>query len=175
MFAGEVREITAYHVSREAPGTLIEFASRLSTAGGTVKLDGDPQHAGVHFRAHQEVAEETKSQTCFIRPDEIRSWDVKTRDARCVNLPWKRMSIVLDGQRYTIAYLDHSGNPKESRYGERDYGRFGSYFEYELTPEKPLELRYRIWTQAGEMTCQSIDRLAIDFTAPPSTTIKRMN
>ena len=54
MFAKELREITVYHVP---DGRLIEFASRLESVIGTVKLDGDPQHAGFHFRAAQEVAD----------------------------------------------------------------------------------------------------------------------
>ena len=52
-----------------------------------VRLDGDPQHAGFHFRANAEV-EKTKNETYFLRPDgkgekgkEV-NWDPKTRTAR---------------------------------------------------------------------------------------------
>jgi hypothetical protein len=55
-----------------------------------VTLDGDPQHAGFHFRADNEVAAKTSKQTVFTRPDgtdqpgKTRNWpDVKTH----VNLP----------------------------------------------------------------------------------------
>jgi len=50
-------------------GTLIEFASRVTTTGGDVKLDGDPQHSGFHFRATNEVADKTKGETYYLRPD----------------------------------------------------------------------------------------------------------
>ena len=59
-FAQEERELT---VNRTQGGTLVEFASRLKTTDGKVKLDGDPQHAGFQFRAHNDVALKTKSQT----------------------------------------------------------------------------------------------------------------
>src|SRR5262249_40881437 len=68
VFAEEERELTAYNVSG---GQLVEFASRLRTSGGRVRLDGDPQHAGVHFRADNEVFAKTSNQTIFVRPDEV--------------------------------------------------------------------------------------------------------
>src|SRR5262245_39106582 len=55
-FAKEERELTAYALPG---GTLIEFAARVKTTGGKVKLDGDPQHAGFQFRAHNDVAAKT--------------------------------------------------------------------------------------------------------------------
>src|SRR5262249_18515677 len=96
-FAAEELELTAYNVSS---GQLVEFASRLSTAIGPVKLDGDPQHAGFQFRAANEVFARTSDQTIFVRPDgigkpgETRNWDPATRKGP-VNLPWNAMSFVL--------------------------------------------------------------------------------
>ena len=58
-------------------------------------------------------------------------------DSGHADLPWNAMSFVLGGQRYTVAYLDHPNNPKEARYSERNYGRFGSYFEREVTAQAP--------------------------------------
>lgn len=66
VFATEQRELTVYNVPG---GTLVEFASVLRTTDGPILLDGDPQHAGFHFRADNEVAEKTSKQTIFIRPD----------------------------------------------------------------------------------------------------------
>jgi hypothetical protein len=51
-FASEKREMTAYSLPG---GTLIEFASDLTALMPTVHLDGDPQHAGFHFRATNDV------------------------------------------------------------------------------------------------------------------------
>jgi Methane oxygenase PmoA len=171
-FAVETREMTAYNVPG---GTLIEFATLLKSKVGTIKLDGDPQHAGFQFRATQDVPDKTAKQTYYLRPDgkgtpgQFRNWPA---DKSHANLPWNALSIVVDDQRYTVCYLDRAENPKEARFSERDYGRFGSYFEYELTPEKPLKLNYRIWLQAGEMEVSQVQRLATDFTEPVSVTVE---
>lgn len=175
VFAVEERELTVYHV---AGGQLLEFASRLRSTGGKITLDGDPQHAGFHFRADNEVAAKTNKQTYFLRPDgqdkpgATRNWDHKARDAKSVNLPWNAMSFVLGQERYTAGYLDRPANPKEARYSERDYGRFGSYFEHELTEAKPLDVNYRLWLQKGEMKGEQMERLSADFTQPMVVKVK---
>lgn len=171
VFAEELRELTVYDAGK---GQLVEFASRLTTKVGPIKLDGDPQHAGFQFRASNDVADKTKAKTYYLRPDgvgkpgETRNWDAKSRDAKCVNLPWKGMCFALgDGTVYTAAYLDHPANPKEARASERDYGRFGTYFEYQLTEDKPLEVRYRLWLQDGEMKASDLEALSANFITPP--------
>ena len=175
-FALEERELTVFNV---AGGTLTEFVSRLETTGGTVKLDGDPQHAGFHFRAHNDVAASTKDKTYYLRPDGkgdfgekgTRNWDPKSKKGP-VNLPWDACSFVLDGKRYTVLYMNHPSNPGELRWSERDYGRFGCYFEYELTEKNPLLVRYRVWLQEGEMTVEECNAMHQAFTAPPKVTVK---
>ncbi len=175
VFAKEQREMTVYAAGG---GTLIEFASHLASAVGPVKLDGDPQHAGFQFRATQEVPDKTAKLTYYLRPDgkgepgQTRNWDSKSRDPKTVNLPWHALSFVVGPQRYTCCYLDRPQNPKEARYSERDYGRFGSYFEYELDQDQPLNLNYRIWLQEGEMTSEQVQRLADDFVEPPVVIVK---
>jgi hypothetical protein len=174
VFAEEERELTAYHVPG---GQLINFASRLRTSAGPVKLDGDPQHAGLHFRADNEVFAKNSGQTIFVRPDgigkpgETRNWDPKTRQGP-VNLPWDAMSFVLRSTRYTVAYLDHPKNPKEARYSEREYGRFGSYFEYTLEKDKPLTVSYRLWLQEGLMKPEEIAVLSTSFVEPVGVIVK---
>jgi len=178
VFAKEEREMTVYGIDG---GTLLEFATRLRTAGGKVRLDGDPQHSGFQFRAANAVAEKaadkkSAKETYYLRPDgkgkpgETRNWDPKNLGP--VNLPWDAMSFVLGGQRYTVAYIDHPNNPGEKRYSERDYGRFGCYFEYDLTPEHPLVLNHRIWLQHGEMTGDQVQALSASFAAPPKVAVK---
>lgn len=171
-FAQETREMTAYNT---AGGTLIEFASRLDSLVGPIKLDGDPQHAGFQFRATQDVPDKTAKQTYYLRPDgkgepgKFRNWP---NDKQHVDLPWNALSIVLDDQRYTIAMLDRPENPKEARFSERDYGRFGSYFAYEIGAQKSLELNYQVWVQAGEMTVEQVNRLDQAFVTPAVATVK---
>ena len=169
-FADEVRELTAYSTPG---GTLIDWSTQLTSKAGTVRLDGDPQHAGFHFRANQEVAKNGKEQTYYLRPDgkgkngETRNWDAKGKNPQAVNLPWNAMSFLTNGKRYTVLRINHPANPGETRGSEREYGRFGDYFEYDLTPEKPLNLRYRVWIQPGEMTVQQCAAIAEAFVNPP--------
>lgn len=180
VFAREQREMTAYRVPG---GNLIEFAARLTSTVGKVKLDGDPQHAGFQFRASQHVPDHTKQQTYYLRPDgkdkpgSFRNWnhdrDKGHRDH--VNLPWNAMSFVIEDQRYTCCYLDHPQNPKEARFSERDYGRFGSYFEYELTDDNSLQVNYRIWLQEGEMTVPEVAAHSNAFVRPPTVAVKRLD
>jgi len=169
-FANEERELTAYATKG---GTLIDFASVVRTELPSVKLDGDPQHAGFHFRANMEVAsKESAKQTYYLRPDgkgktgETRNWDPKAKDPRTINLPWDACSFVVGGKRYTVLRVGHPDNPGEARGSERDYGRFGDYFEYEITPAKPLRVRYRVWAQEGEMTVAEAAAIAAAFRSP---------
>jgi hypothetical protein len=175
MFAKEERELTVYKVPG---GTLVEFASRLKTLVGPVRLDGDPQHSGFQFRADKEVADkQVAKQTYYLRPDgkgglgETRNWDPKTRQGP-VDLPWDAMSFVLGGKRYTVEYVSGPKNPHPERYSERDYGRFGCYFEYDLTPERPLVVNYRVWLQDGEMNTEQAEVIRRAFVAPPQVTVK---
>jgi hypothetical protein len=172
VFAREERELTVWDVPG---GRLVEFASVLRPVKGAVKVDGDPQHAGFHFRAANEVADRTKAETYYVRPDgpgepgATRNWP---QDRGHVNLPWDAMSFVLGGQRYTAAYLDRPDNPKEARFSERDYGRFGSYFVAEATPEKALAVRYRVWLRRGAMTGKEVAALSAAFVRPPRVTVR---
>lgn len=176
-FAEEERELTAF---RSFNGHLIEFASVVRTRVGPVRLDGDPQHAGFHFRASQEVADQAnakKPETYYLRPDgpgkvgEERNWDPKTKTGP-VNQPWDAMVFHVGGKTYTALYLDHPENPKEARSSERAYGRFGTYFEYDLTDEKPLRVQYRVWIQEGEMTVAQCEAMSRSFTDPVKVEVR---
>lgn len=189
-FAVEERELAAFPLPG---GTLIEFTSKLTPTEGEVKVDGDPQHAGFHFRASNEVAErqaaydrasrlkepEKKAEalkkvavgdlTHFIRPSGVGKPGTEVNwpgNKKHVDLPWLGMSFVVGGQRYTAAYLDHPSNPKEARYSERAYGRFGSYFVTTATKERPLLVRYRVWVQKGAMKGEELAALSRSFVEP---------
>ena len=130
-------------MAKEGKGWRVDFTSTLTALEDKVRLDGDPQHAGFHFRANAEV-EKTKDETYFLSPEgkgERARKSTGTRRARQgpKDRPWTAMSFVVGGKRYTCVYLDHPDNPKEARQSERTYGRVGTYFEYDLTKDKPLE------------------------------------
>ena len=177
VFAREIREMTVYNVPG---GTLVEFATRLASTVGPVKLDGDEQHAGFQFRAAVDVETKTPKETYYFRPDgrgkpgEARNPDPANRDAtpELKNMPFHAMSFVLDGKRYTAVYVDSPRNPRPSWHSERDYGRFGCYFVYELDKDKDLTATYRVWLQDGEMTASQAEALSADFAEPVVVTVK---
>lgn len=161
VYLKEKRELTVYNVPG---GTLVEFASRLTTAGGKVKLDGDAPHAGFQFRAPQEVAAKTGKLTYYLRPD--GKGGLGQARVSATDLPWDAISFVLGEDRYTVVYLDKPTNPKPAEYNERTYGRFGSFFRYELDQRKDLEVNYRLWLRDGEMTVEQAAALSADFVEP---------
>ena len=57
-------------------------------------------------------------------------------------------------------------NPKEARFSERDYGRFGSYFVTEVSRDKPLLVDYRVWLQEGQMTVEQVAKKSAAFVEP---------
>jgi hypothetical protein len=171
-FAREERELRIRH--DDAGRLVIDFHSTLRTDFPEVHCDGDAQHAGFQFRAHNEVAESTADQTYFLRPDGIAPHGAtrnpanapsadRPEDALCMNETFKGMSFLVGGERYTVAYLDHPNNPRPAWYSERSYGRFGSYFVTRFTPENPLIVRYRLVIRKGEMTLPEIAGLAAAF------------
>jgi len=154
-------------------GVMVDFNSTLSTDLDEVVLDGDPQHAGFHFRASNEVNDETAGQTYYIRPKSGKgepgktiNWNKNDEDLKVTNVPWKAMSFVVGGERYTVLYLDHPSNPKPARYSERPYGRFGSYFVSAVNPESSLSVQYRLHIRKGEMTAEECEKLHAEWLAP---------
>jgi len=177
-FANEERTVTVYNVPG---GTLLDWKTTLTTELPKVRLDGDPQHAGFHFRANQDVAKTTAKQTYYVRPDgigkqgETRNWDPKAKqqDSSTINLPWDACSFVTGGKRFTALRIPSTENPKDTRGSERDYARFGDYFEYDLTPKTPLKLSYRIWLQEGEMTVEQCAAMAAGFREMPKVEVAK--
>jgi len=82
------------------------------------------------------------------------------------------VSFVLGTNRYTVAYLDRPDNPKEARFSEREYGRFGSYFEYTIENDKPLIVNYRLWLQDGLMKPDQVAALSQNFVDPVQVTLR---
>ena len=161
-FAEEERQVTAYAVDN---ATMLDFESKVTTKLPNVKLDGDPQHAGLHFRAAQDVVKNAKN-TVYTRPDgqdkpgATRNYPTQKTH---VNLPWDAMSYTIGDQQYTTVMVDRPENPKEARWSERDYGRFGSYFVAEVTPKKPVEVAYRLFIQRGGVTVPECAAIAAGF------------
>jgi hypothetical protein len=140
----EERSVTVF---RQSEIILLEFRTELKAVRADVYLDGDPEHGGFQYRAHNDVAsggKEVKA-TYLFHEDGINP-----RQDR--DLPWVAMSYGLNGRRYTVLHVNHPSNPKETVYSAyRDYGRFGAFFKKQIQVGETLTLCYRIAITQGEM------------------------
>lgn len=161
-------ERRTYDITQRDGQTIVDSKSVLETTSDQpIKLDGDPQHAGCHFRSSQEVAENGKEKTYYLRIDgkgkvgETRNWDHKKpkseSNEQSINLPWNTLSMEVGGNRYSVQRISQTNVPQPERFSERDYGRFGSYFVAEVTKEKPLAVEYRYIIKAGEMDVEECE------------------
>jgi len=142
----EQRETTVFRQSNPTI-LLLDFHTKLKAVRGDIFLNGDPEHAGFQYRAHDDVAKGGKEvkATYLFHKDGI---DPKKN----YNLPWVAMSYGLNDRRYSVQHMNHPGNPEPTIYSAyRDYGRFGASFKEEIRAGKTLTLRYRIWVGLGEM------------------------
>lgn len=103
-----------------------------------VALDGDPEHAGVQFRASDAVNEgpaEGKATYTFERTDADPKID---RDLR-----WVLMSFRIGARRYHVLHMNDPHNPTPTLYSAyRDYGRFGAFFRAVIPRGGTLSARY---------------------------------
>ena len=162
----EQREVTVFR--QPAPTVLLlDFRTELKPVAGDVFLGGDPEHAGVQYRAHNDVADgdETVKATYLFHEDGIDAHEDE-------NLPWAAMSYGLNGRRYSVLHMNHPANPKPSKYSAyRDYGRFGAFFTKQLKSGETLSLRYRILVIEGPLPPrEQLSAQHSAFVAPPNVT-----
>ncbi|MHC4642646.1 MAG: DUF6807 family protein [Planctomycetota bacterium] len=142
----ERRQVAVFRQS-EPTVLLLEFQSELKAVRADVFLNGDPEHAGMQYRAQNDVAtggNQVKA-TYLFHEDGINP----KKDA---DLPWAAMSCGLNGRRYSVQHMNHPDNPKQTIYSAyRDYGRFGAFFKKKINDGDTLTLRYRIWIIEGPM------------------------
>ncbi|MHC4674464.1 MAG: DUF6807 family protein [Planctomycetota bacterium] len=169
----EIRRIIVFRQSKDH--LLIDFTSTLSPVAGPVNLSGDRQHAGVQFRASQEVAENEK-ETRYLRPAKCAHLptDQQINTPEHKDLPWNAMQYKLGNRAYTVAYLSDPKNPDGADFSERLYGRFGEYFPWQLTKDNPLTVHYRWWISAtGTSTREQIVQRYDDVVNPPEAAIEQ--
>lgn len=128
-----LREKRALIISRpDGRHTQIDATFTLTPARD-LKLAGDLQHSGVHFRAHDSVNDRQQDTGYISSP----SGKAKGND-----LKWCRLTFPIGTNYYTALQLNHPSNPVEEL-STRNYGRFGYFFKKELRKAEPLTLKYR--------------------------------
>ena len=155
----EKRQATIY---RQAPPDLLllDFKSTLKAVNGAVTLDGNAEHGGVQFRAHNDVAEGapgSKKPTYYFNKDNVDPH-------KDFNLPWVAMSYGLNNKTYSILQMDNPDNPRPTVWSAyRDYGRFGPFFSKKLAANESFTVRYRFWM--GEETMPTRNVLSAKYQA----------
>lgn len=139
----EVRTVTVHH-DAGAAFALIDVKTELTAAHGKVVLGGDPEHAGIQFRASQKVAE-NKSATFVFPVDDPKAQNY-------TDLPWAAQTFDMDGKKWTVQQMAHPDNPEgNARWSAyRDYGRFGEFPTYTLEDGQTITLHYRWRITEGE-------------------------
>jgi hypothetical protein len=131
----ETQKITA---TKPSPGVLqLDFDFTLEAPSGPVKLEGDVQHAGFHFRADNDVVDKT---TAYLTPEGA----VNKKNDTWENCNWVVCQFTTHGHRYAVAHFSDPKNATPLQYSTRPYARFGAFSKTEVKPEAPLKLRYRI-------------------------------
>jgi hypothetical protein len=149
----EQRTVTVTRIkASNGPAWQIDWSTILESRRGDIKLRGDRQHAGFQFRAAQSVADANGAR--YIRPakqpqqPEAFQVNDRTDPDKHVDLGWLAMTCEIDDNRHTIEYFER-GAPNPSRYSERPYGRFGAFFEADLTESNPIKMTYRVIVSEG--------------------------
>jgi hypothetical protein len=126
-------ETRTLSISRPEPKQTMIDATFVLNPARDVSFGGDLQHAGVHFRASNEVATRAKETSYLFEPDKVVKGD---------NLKWVRLLFPIGSNWYTAMEMNAPSNPVEEL-SMRDYGRFGYFFKKDLKKSEPLTLKYR--------------------------------
>jgi hypothetical protein len=139
-----LEERTFQFLPAKAPAyAIIDTVSTLKAIGGETALDGDPEHAGLQFRPANEVV---TTATKYLFPG------AGANAKKDKDYPWFAETFTLDGKQYTVAYLNHPGNPKGAAISAyRDYGRFGAFFKDTIPANGERAIRARFIICQGDM------------------------
>jgi hypothetical protein len=151
---------------RRAPApvrAIIDLATKIKAEHGEIKLDGDPEHAGIQYRPANEIV---AAETVYVYPRE------KADAHNDRDYPWVGETYTLAGKRYSVVEINHPENPRDTRFSAyRDYGRFGAFPVARIKAGDSLTLRYRFLIVDGEMPkADTIQKLADDFSGAKTPT-----
>ncbi len=108
------------------------------TAERDLVLDGDCHHAGIHFRAANEVAErERETLYRWEPPLPGEGGQVVSRE-----LKWAQLIFPIGKNWYACTIFNNPSNPTEEL-SWRAYGRFGFFFRTSLRRGETLSVAYR--------------------------------
>ena len=136
----ERRRITLGHTDKQE--TQIDFVTHLKPARD-LTLGGDLQHAGVHFRAEDEVASR-RDETSYLWSPDV---PVNQRGMKSGEWRWATLFFPIGDHFYRCTEMTAPQNSFEEL-SWRDYGRFGFFGKKSLAAGESLELRFRFIVNA---------------------------
>lgn len=138
-----LREVRTHQLVADDAYVTLDVKTVLQAVYGDVKLDGDPEHAGLQFRPNPQVAENKSARYVFPREN------VDPRSER--DLPWVAETFQLGKSLWTVQMMNHPGNPPGARWSAyRDYGRFGPFHAVEIADGKSCTLQFRFRITPGD-------------------------
>ena len=122
--------------------TIVDFDTTL-TAERDLRLDGDLQHAGVHYRAHHTVGDRANETSYLWEPTGLED-----RGGRLISddFQWVQFVYPKGDNWYLVTQLNAPTNPTEEL-SWRDYGRFGFFHKDELAAGESRDLSFRFIIQ----------------------------
>ncbi|MGB6220313.1 DUF6807 family protein [Haloferula sp.] len=120
-------------ISRPEGVTQVDTHCKLEAARA-LNVGGDLQHAGFHFRAHDEVSGRTNETRFMESPAGLYAGN---------DLEWSQMLFGRGARSYGVGLFNAPGNPVEEL-SQRTYGRFGYYFSQPIGQGESLALDYRV-------------------------------
>ncbi len=137
-----ILETRRLDISQPAGGKTQVDAHFKLVAMRDVTLNGDLQHAGVHFRGAHELSQRNK-ETRYVWEPDLPGPDGKVVSS---DLKWCRLIFPVGPNWYAATELNAPGNPT-TELSWRDYGRFGFFFKHKLDWGDTLEVKYRFITE----------------------------
>lgn len=124
----------------------LDITIHLRACQGQTYLFGDRHHAGLQFRAIEQI--NTDASARFIRPHGFLAQREAHEDDEAAvgsysDLGWLAMVFPVQRQVYTVQYCTEQTSVSH-QFSERAYGRFGAACELLLEERHPLRLRYRL-------------------------------
>jgi len=124
---------------------ILDTVSKITATKADTELNGDPEHAGLQFRAAEEVVA-NKSAKYLFPSGKMNDKEVK----KTHDMPWAAMTFNTGGNDYHVQHMSHPSLPKPVRYSAyRDYGRFGSFFVKNLKKGESATFKVRFYISPG--------------------------
>lgn len=147
------------HKPEQNGAVLIDMISQVTATAGDTVLKGDPEHAGLQYRAHEEVVKNKSAKYLF--PEGGKAGNGGTKD-----MPWAALTYQAHGNDYHVQHMSHPSLPKGNVYSAyRDYGRFGAYFVEELDKGETATFKVRFYVSPGTFPDGAVEAMNARYDA----------